>query len=210
MYRPYQEVKPLLGGYSRKEQYNILLNTTEWQDFREKNIAEDHRTCKECNLKEGFNEFEIMTEDECQKLNSEINEYNEALRKKMKQTSIEEFFEQLLNRTYEGLRPNEERFGAKKVILQIHHKLYYWNRLPWEYTRQDLLTLCHECHMKVHSEHTIFMYKDETKTLKVQAAGCSKCGGTGYLKEYNYYMNGVCFECGGSGNSISEEPKWSL
>ena len=28
---------------------------------------------------------------------------------------------------------------------------------------------------------------------------CSKCGGTGYIKAYDYVDGGVCFQCGGSG-----------
>ena len=30
---------------------------------------------------------------------------------------------------------------------------------------------------------------------------CFRCGGRGYLPEYNYYMNGVCFSCMGRGIS---------
>ena len=30
---------------------------------------------------------------------------------------------------------------------------------------------------------------------------CSRCGGTGYLPEYNHVEGGVCFACGGSGRS---------
>ena len=28
---------------------------------------------------------------------------------------------------------------------------------------------------------------------------CSRCGGSGYLRQYNHVQAGVCFRCGGSG-----------
>ena len=34
--------------------------------------------------------------------------------------------------------------------LQVHHKKYIKNRLAWEYDEENLITLCSECHKKVH------------------------------------------------------------
>jgi len=30
--------------------------------------------------------------------------------------------------------------------LEVHHKYYYPGKLPWEYTDNALITLCHKCH----------------------------------------------------------------
>lgn len=30
-------------------------------------------------------------------------------------------------------------------------------------------------------------------------APCSRCGGEGYLPQYHYVNNGVCYKCGGNG-----------
>lgn len=34
--------------------------------------------------------------------------------------------------------------------LNIHHKVYYSGRLPWEYDDSDLITLCQACHFQLH------------------------------------------------------------
>ena len=34
--------------------------------------------------------------------------------------------------------------------LQVHHKKYIKDRLAWEYDEENLITLCSECHKKVH------------------------------------------------------------
>lgn len=35
---------------------------------------------------------------------------------------------------------------------------------------------------------------------------CRRCGGTGYLPEFYYHENGVCFTCNGG---ISESRRWA-
>lgn len=35
--------------------------------------------------------------------------------------------------------------------LQVHHKKYIKDRLAWEYDESNLITLCSECHKKVHN-----------------------------------------------------------
>jgi hypothetical protein len=36
--------------------------------------------------------------------------------------------------------------------LHCHHKRYIKNRLAWEYSGKHLITLCEECHKKIHSK----------------------------------------------------------
>jgi len=35
--------------------------------------------------------------------------------------------------------------------LQVHHKKYIKNRLAWEYDDSNLITLCSDCHKKIHN-----------------------------------------------------------
>lgn len=38
------------------------------------------------------------------------------------------------------------------VVLNVHHLNYYPDRNPWEYEDNDLITLCENCHKKVHKQ----------------------------------------------------------
>lgn len=40
--------------------------------------------------------------------------------------------------------------GEPDVYLQVHHKRYIPNKLPWEYTYKDCVTLCKGCHAAEH------------------------------------------------------------
>lgn len=89
----------------------------------------------------------------------------------------------------------------KPYNLQIHHKKYILNRLPWEYNNEDLITLCNYCHLETHQNEVIPIY-NETENLILDYNNCDRCGGTGYFPEYKHIANGVCFKCGGARFSI--------
>jgi len=38
--------------------------------------------------------------------------------------------------------------GAEERTLNVHHKIYYKGRHPWEYHDDELVTLCEECHAR--------------------------------------------------------------
>lgn len=38
------------------------------------------------------------------------------------------------------------------VPLNVHHYVYHKGYLPWEYPDKDLITLCRDCHHKLHEE----------------------------------------------------------
>ena len=42
--------------------------------------------------------------------------------------------------------------------LQVHHMKYFKNRYAWEYANSTLVTLCRECHQKVHSDKNNELY----------------------------------------------------
>jgi 5-methylcytosine-specific restriction endonuclease McrA len=36
--------------------------------------------------------------------------------------------------------------GDKETTLNVHHKIYYANKNPWDYEDDILITLCEDCH----------------------------------------------------------------
>lgn len=85
--------------------------------------------------------------------------------------------------------------------LHIHHQYYIKNRKPWDYDNQALITVCAECHKRIHDTTKIPLYENEQKLIKLSQtlSKCAKCGGSGYLPQYYYYVDGVCFDCYGEG-----------
>ena len=85
----------------------------------------------------------------------------------------------------------------KPYFMQIHHKYYLMNRLPWEYPDDALVSLCQYCHQHVHATQQIVSYPNE-RELFTTLTPCSRCGGTGTMPEYMHVQHGVCFGCNGS------------
>jgi len=85
------------------------------------------------------------------------------------------------------------------VALNVHHKHYIIQFKAWEYADEDLVTLCNECHLKIHQTVGAKVYSDENGYMKrVPLTPCSRCSGAGYFPEYKYVEHGVCFRCRGA------------
>lgn len=85
--------------------------------------------------------------------------------------------------------------------LHVHHKYYLSNVLPWEIDNSALVSLCKSCHSERHKKETINIYEkvgNQLQTSNHVYYICWKCNGTGYLPQYAYYENGVCFACLGN------------
>lgn len=54
----------------------------------------------------------------------------------------------------------------------------------------------------------IYLYKDESMKYRKVLAPCNKCQGSGYLPEYYYRDNGVCYDCGGIGIQLDGAIVW--
>ena len=54
--------------------------------------------------------------------------------------------------------------------LQVHHKIYYSDKKPWEYTIDLLETLCCYCHHSKHADTSIseFIVKDKKQFKKIR------------------------------------------
>lgn len=86
--------------------------------------------------------------------------------------------------------------------LNIHHKYYILGRKPWEYDNDALITLCPHCHQKRHLQTKIPIFEfsnHQQRQIKDNLQLCDRCGGAGYLPEYHYYLEGICFKCHGEG-----------
>jgi hypothetical protein len=49
---------------------------------------------------------------------------------------------------------------SKIAILIVHHKKYQKNTDPWDYDNDDLITLCEDCHKKIHNKPHIPTIKE--------------------------------------------------
>jgi len=214
MANSYDQIKDMLKGMSRSDQYQRLLQTKDWLDFRRTNIWKDNANCTQCAKEEWPIWIQTMTDDELIQHRLLVNNNSYVLKKWQKENKdlilkflggeIEEDPTPILElNSLSGLKNTSER-----VILQLHHKRYFWDKLPWQYDRTHLQTLCYDCHMEVHKKTKITMYKDGTMTFKASLATCGRCSGSGYLDQYKHVQHGVCFDCWGSGNYYPEEPNW--
>lgn len=99
---------------------------------------------------------------------------------------------------------SEALTGQTLIDLNIHHKYYITGFKPWEYENNALITLCIDCHKLTHEETAIPVYSKDGNDFYT-ATTCERCGGSGYLPEYDYHINGVCFACWGEGVILIEE-----
>lgn len=51
-----------------------------------------------------------------------------------------------------------------KNSLHVHHKKYFSGRNPWQYSNNDLITLCRNCHEEEHLVNKIKTYTKNNKT----------------------------------------------
>lgn len=82
--------------------------------------------------------------------------------------------------------------------LNVHHTYYINGHKPWDYNEDALITLCEKCHKKRHEMQDIPIFNEIYDTVGY-ANICDKCGGSGYLPEFNHVKHGICFKCGGEG-----------
>lgn len=180
-----------------KMSYQDELHTTEWKKRREEIITRDNSTCAICNLKPSDfgnpDNYRSMTDDE---RTTFVKEFQDGLSQSDSELYMEVFG--FLPRPANHTIAKYDNLPKKPIILNVHHKLYVMTRLAWEYMDDELITYCRDCHQSVHDHTTIPYYKDETQAEAFYLTPCSKCNGSGHLSEFNYYLNGICFECHGN------------
>lgn len=89
---------------------------------------------------------------------------------------------------------------GKTERLNVHHNYYVKDKKPWEYSDDVFVTLCVDCHCRIHDlsvyDHDPLVNPEATK---LSYETCNRCGGSGYIPEFNHIEDGICFACLGSG-----------
>ncbi len=161
---------------NEKRNYNVLLETLEWNKRRDELFKKEKLTCKICNQKATW---EIHAGGHYGYLYREVVE------------STDEFGRLRLD--FKWLKQENP------LVLHLHHTYYVRNTLPWDYPDDCFQVLCKNCHEQEHKNKVFRMYASHELGQSQHLTACSKCNGTGYLPEFNYYLDGVCFGCNGAG-----------
>lgn len=66
-------------------------------------------------------------------------------------------------RILDGMRC--KRCGKENVVLHVHHMIKNPNLLPWNVSDNYLVTLCADCHKKVHDEGIRLYFREGTRDL---------------------------------------------
>lgn len=184
---------------NQKLTYRDELDTSEWKKRRDEIVARDNGTCKICNHKPSdfanLENYREMNEEE-------KSTFQKDCEVDFKQSDLGKEFIKVFNYIPQQasfpMIPKFEGLPTKKIILNVHHKLYVLTRLAWEYKDAELITYCQDCHQTLHDHTKIPSFKDETQAVAFYLTACPKCNGSGHLPEFYYHKNGICFQCNGN------------
>lgn len=161
----------------RSEEYGFLLKHRKWQSKRANILKRDNYTCTKCGIP-GSTWIPSSNAPGGSHIiiieNDPVTEYPKEIR-------------------------------SEKKILQVHHTYYLIENQelidPWEYDDEALITVCHECHDKIHREEVIRVFeRSELELIETPAyTVCSRCDGKGFLGQYSHVQGGLCFKCDGKG-----------
>ena len=178
--------------------YKDELSSLEWYEKRLIILKRDSNKCSNCmeasTITRNRMHYRKCTEQEIteQKIESR-KAYDDLL------PTLESFYN-MINAPVPEYKDDSEcepKRVDKPVILHVHHKYYIQTIRAWQYRDDALITLCSTCHQDTHDKNTIPVYSDESMTEQLNLTKCPKCNGSGYLDEYHYYLDGVCFGCNG-------------
>jgi hypothetical protein len=165
--------------------YQELLSTLEWHAKRNEILVRDNHRCKKCKLSatgphvhydESKKEYSYISDDGTEDLQYVKNSEGQIFPESVPRTII-------TNKPYH---------------LEVHHKYYILNKLPWEYNESALVALCNWCHSEIHTNETILVYQNESLIDFEELIPCNRCNGTGFIPEYSHVQGGICFECHGN------------
>jgi hypothetical protein len=173
--------------------YAKLLLTDEWQRRREEIVSRDNHKCIVCGVTKTIH----LTDERKRHFHVWVDY------KPISELSADTLAN-LIGKT-ELLKSDEEgqllgpqiTIADKHYHLEVHHKCYILNRLPWQYEDTDLCTVCNWCHLHFHQQTTVPIYSaDGTKVLTSEP--CLRCSGAGWFPEYKHVYKGICFRCDGA------------
>ncbi len=177
---PYKQL--LQEIHPRDIRYSDLIRTTEWMTKREEVKNRDGHKCSKCGKNSTMSHFDEIT---WKNFHFWVCDEKEVLVKRANGKYVKEIIPEL-------------KGADKQYYLNVHHKYYVLNRLPWDYNNDALITLCNWCHWELHENEAIDVYEEDGETESDMHA-CSRCSGAGWFPQYSHVQSGICFDCGGSG-----------
>ena len=183
--------------------YEKLLTCLEWHNKREAIIHRDNHECTNC--KNRTTEYVLGNHIWWLEYFIHVKKLNEKFWERW------DYYEKLLGEKFIGIASDvndyeyvNEKMGCPNIVgkqycLQVHHKYYIKEKLPWEYNDDALITLCNWCHFKLHQDQIIPIYSNvENVLIELEPIVCSRCNGAGFFPEYAHVQVGVCFQCKGN------------
>jgi hypothetical protein len=164
--------------------YSELIRTKEWLEKRESIISRDHNKCTKCDK------------------TPTSTYYNHDTKSAMYLWYGEET--PIYNKDKNGVMVEVESYipiinADKPYFMQVHHRHYVLEKLPWEYQDEDLITLCNWCHWEFHEKNSVPVYKTVNDKLeKIYLQPCLRCYGSGSFPEFAHVQAGICFRCKGA------------
>ncbi len=164
--------------------YQDMLFTIEWISKRNSILERDARRCTNCNycatgsyahFDEKTNKYTYLTDNGSEQIHHIV---------KSDGTLESQYIPNLI-------------VTDKPYHLQVHHKYYILNRLPWNYDDNVLITLCNWCHTNLHENEVIQVYENENFVNALNLIPCDRCSGLGWFEEHKNINNGTCFKCHG-------------
>lgn len=208
------EFRTLVNQYNKQEliPYSKLLNTIEWAEKRNEILKRDKHACVRCkrNKTGSFsrNQIQAILDTNNDKIiwrivGSDlqvIDSINGGDYWFFSIKTLDKFRSSYWELKFAECKKGDTIFvliqAPKRYFLQIHHKHYILNKLPWEYRDSDLQTVCNWCHWDIHCNEKVntFMLIDGV-LIKTSLTPCYKCKGAGWFPEYVHIESGICFRC---------------
>jgi hypothetical protein len=180
--------------------YDEKLKTIQWHNKRNEVIKRDNHTCTECK-KSPCTDLTLFKSMTIEEERSYIKEQQIEFEKSELGQKYLDIFGKFPNFGIPMI-PIDSSMNLAFITLQVHHKYYVKNKLPWEYENEALVTLCSECHQKTHDENTIPYYDSLDKEYQLFLTACDRCNGSGNIPKFSHIEHGICFKC--YGNRYSE------
>lgn len=193
----YEKLKEIKRINKEFINYTDKLNTTEWHNKRQIIISRDKNICTNCKKLPTIyflgKNVRVNTPEEQEIYIKDINQ-------RFRNSVIEDLKPYTGNLVPDILKTINigKQILNEPTILHVHHKYYINRKEPWQYNDNALITLCQDCHQNIHDLNDIPVYSDEKLIEKLTLTKCSKCNGSGYVPEYHYHHNGICFRCNGN------------
>ncbi|RYE51850.1 MAG: hypothetical protein EOP48_17670 [Sphingobacteriales bacterium] len=178
--------------------YEDLLSCDEWIEFRQKIVTRDLKRCQHCSM---------MKTSLLRKSNGElVTENGKAVHCYLERndTPPPQYVPSSSTFNFTNVIDNNDRkyFNlikpGRQVVLHVHHKMYYGDKLPWEYKDEEVVTLCDKCHFDCHLSEVIPFYDNSIQKRITNYSNCIRCSGFGFFPEYHHVQKGICFRCKGN------------